>query len=170
MGGGVQVLDNVNREGSHSCWGITLFLIVYQLVSQTKVDFSHAVIAGGVGPHGCEYLTDGVEVLIDQFLLGGLPMSIQKSGTNTLDKNLEERNWVSGAFKVRVDVQPTAEALPLVPVGGVFLEYCVREALGDILLYSIVVSCCLHSNDRGGRRQGLICGKCVKNGRGIYGR
>ena len=36
-----------------------------------------------------------------------------------------------------------------------------REPLGDFLLCSILVTCCLYPYGRGGRRQVLICGKCV---------
>ena len=119
-------------------------------------------MVGVVGLQGCKDLTDGAEVLIDPSLLDGIPMRGQKSGTYALDKNLEERNWVFYAFKVRVDVQPAAEALPLAPGIGVFIVYYGGEALGDLFMCSIVVICCLQSDGRGGRRQGLLYGKCVQ--------
>ena len=39
LGGGVQVLNDVNREGSHSCRRIIFFLIGHHLASHPKVDF-----------------------------------------------------------------------------------------------------------------------------------
>ena len=123
LGGGVQGLDNINWEGKHSCWRRIFFLIGRQLVYHTRVEFLHAVVVGVVGPHGCEYLTNRAEVLIYQSIPYGFPLRGQKSGTDTLSENLEEKNWVFSAFKVRGDVQPAAEALPLVPYCGMFIEY-----------------------------------------------
>ena len=59
---------------------------------------------------------------------------------DTLRENLEEGNWVFDAFKVRGNVQSSAEALSLALGGRVFLEYCRVEALGDILLCRILVA------------------------------
>ena len=115
LGGGVQVLNDVNREGPHSCRRIIFFLIGHHLASHPKVDFYHAVVAGVVGTHGCEYLTDGVELLLDISLLDGIALYGQKSGTDTLGENSEERNGIFNAFEVRGDLQPAAEALPLAP-------------------------------------------------------
>ena len=55
-------------------------------MSQTKVEFPHEVVAGVIGPHRCEYLTNGVGVLLDQFLLGGFPLHRHKGGTDALGK------------------------------------------------------------------------------------
>ena len=43
---------------------------------------------------------------------------------DTLGGNMEENNWVFNAFGVRGNVQPDAEAPPLAPGGGIFLEDC----------------------------------------------
>ena len=74
LGNGVQVLDNADREGPHSCWRRMLLLIGRQLASQPKVELPHAVVSGFVGPHGCKYLTDRAEVLLDQSLLDRLTL------------------------------------------------------------------------------------------------
>ena len=50
LGGGVQGLDNSDREELHSCWRIILLLIVRQLASQPKFELSHAVVSGVFGP------------------------------------------------------------------------------------------------------------------------
>ena len=65
LGDSVQGLDNADREGPHSCWRRILFLVGRQLASQAKIDLSHSVVSEVVVPHGCEYLTDRAEVLID---------------------------------------------------------------------------------------------------------
>ena len=80
------------------------------------------VVAGFVGPLVCKDLTDVAEVLPDQLLLDGLLLRGQKSGTDTLGGNLDERNGVFHDFEVGGDLQPSAEALPLAPGGGVFIE------------------------------------------------
>ena len=74
MGGGVQGLDGSDREGPHSCLRIILLLIGRQLVSQSKVELPHEVVAGVVGPHGCKDLTNLAEVLLDMLLLDMLPL------------------------------------------------------------------------------------------------
>ena len=76
-------------------------MIGYQLASHPKVDFSHVVMAGVIGTHGCKYLTDGAELLLDQSLLVGITLCRKKSGTDVVGKKMEERNRVFGAFKVR---------------------------------------------------------------------
>ena len=105
-----------------------------------KSRVSHAVVAGVVGPHRCEYLTEGAEVFLDQLLLAGIPLRIEKSGMDALGENLEERNGIFNEFGVRGDFHPAEEASPLAPGGGAFLESGRREALGYCLLCSIVVS------------------------------
>ena len=52
LGGGVQGLDNSDKESPHSCCRRILFLIGRQLASQTKVEFPHAIMTVVVGPHG----------------------------------------------------------------------------------------------------------------------
>ena len=131
-------------------------------MSQPKVEFSHAVVTGVVGPYGCEYLTNGVGVFLDQLLLDGLPLFRKKSGMDALDKNYEERNRVFNGFKVGGDFQPAAEAPPLALGVGVFLEDGGIKALGDCLMCSIIVSCYLNLYGRGSRQQSLIYGKCVR--------
>ena len=122
LGGGVQGLDNADRERPHYCWRRILFLIEHQLASQAQIELSHSVVLGVIGPHGCKYLTDRAEVLLDRSLLDGLPFSGQKSGTDVLGKNVEERNGVINVFEVWGDFQPAAEAPPLAPGSSVFLE------------------------------------------------
>ena len=92
MGGGVQGLVNTDREGPHSCWRGILLLVGHQLASQAKIELPHSVVSGVVGLHGCNDLTDRVEVLLDQSLIDGLPLSGQKSGTEALRKKTEEEN------------------------------------------------------------------------------
>ena len=161
LGDGIQGLDNINRERPHSCWRRIVFLIGLQLKSQPKFKFSHAVVAGAIGPHGCKYLTNGVEVLLDLSLLDGLPLHGQKPGMYTLGENLEESNRVFDAFEVGGDVKLAAEALPLAPESGIFIKDCGGEARGDCFLCSIVVCFQLHTYYRGRRRQVLLCRKCV---------
>ena len=79
---------------------------------------------GVIVPHGCEYFTNGAEVLLNRSLIGWFPFCREKFGTDTLSKNMEVINWVFNAFEVRGDVHPAAEAQPLAPVGGVFIEDC----------------------------------------------
>ena len=71
-------------EGPHSCWRRILLLIGHHLASQAKVELPHSVVVGVVGPHGCEYLTDQVEVLLDRSLLDSFPLRGQKAGTDVL--------------------------------------------------------------------------------------
>ena len=139
LGGGIQGLDDVNQEGLHSYWRRILLLIGRQLVSQPKVDFFHAVVAGVVGPHGCKYLTDGAEVLLDPSLLDMLPLRRQKSDTGVIGKKMEEKNGVFNYFKAGGNLQPAAEASPLAAGSGIFLEDVGRESLGDSLLCRVVV-------------------------------
>ena len=102
------------------------------------------------------------EVLLDQSLLDRFPLRGQKSGTEALVENLEEGNRVLNVLEVRGDLDPATEVAPLAPGRGVFTEDGGQEPLGDCLLYSIVVSCCLYPNGRGSIRQGLLCGKCER--------
>ena len=76
---------------------------------------------------------------------------------------MEERDRVFDVFDVRGDVQPDAEASPLAPGGGVFLEDCQREALGIFFLCSIVVIYYLHTDRRWSICQGLLCGEFLRN-------
>ena len=147
--------------GAHSCWRRIFLPIGCELASQTKVELPHAVVAGVVGPHGCEYFTDRVEVLLDQSLLDKLPLRRQKTSMDALGENLDEGDWVLNVLEVGGDFQPAVETPSLALGGGIFRECGCREPLGDFLLCSMVVSCCLHPDGRGGRRQGLICGKFV---------
>ena len=77
---------------------------------------------GVVGPHGCKYLTNLAEVLLDRSLLDRLPLCVQKAVMDALGENLEERNGVLNVFEVEGDFQPAVEVLPLAPDVGVFLE------------------------------------------------
>ena len=160
--GGAQGLDNADREGPHYCWRGILFLVGSQLASQAKIELSHSIVYGVVAPHGCEYLTDRAEVLLDRSILDGLPLRGQKSSTDALVENLEEGNGVLNVFEVWRDFQPAAEAPSLAPGSSVFLEGGGRETLGDCLLSSIVVSCLLYSYGRWSRRQGLFYVKCER--------
>ena len=67
---------------------------------------------------------------------------------DALRKKLEEGNGALNVLEVSDNFQPAAEALLLVPGGGVFLEDGCREPLGDCLLCSVVVSCCLQTFGR----------------------
>ena len=117
---------------------------------------------GVVCPHRCKDLTNRAEVLLNRSLLDRLPLHGQKARTDVLGENLEEGNGVLNIFEVGGDLHPAAEAMPLAQGSGVFLEDGCREPLGDCLLCSTVVTCCLHPDSRGGRRQGLLFGKCVQ--------
>ena len=68
-------------------------------------------------------------------------MRIQKDITEALSENLEEGNGVLNVLEVGGDLEPTAEALPLEPGDGVFIEDGNREPLGDCLLCKLIVSC-----------------------------
>ena len=70
---------------------------------------------------------------------------------DALGKNLEERNGVFNAFEVGGDFRPVAEAPPLALGGCVFLENYGRESLGYRLMCSILVSCRLYVDGRGGQ-------------------
>ena len=117
-------------------------------MSQRKVDIPHAVVSGVVGPHRYEDLTDRAEVLLDRLLLDRLPLRGQKAGTDALGKNLEEGNGVLNVLEVGGELVPAAEAPPLAPGGGVFLEDSDREPLGYYLLSSMLASCCLYPDAR----------------------
>ena len=122
MGSSFQGLDDANCERPCPVCSRVLLLIGHQLESHNKFEFSHAVVSGVVGPHGCEYLTNGAEVFLDRSLIDGFPLCRQKAGTDVLGENLEERGVVFDALEVRGDVHPAAETPPLVPGGGVFIE------------------------------------------------
>ena len=130
LGGGVQGLDNSDREGPHYCRRRILLLIGQQMDFQTKVELPHAVVSGVVGPHICEDLTDRAEVLLNRFLLDRLPLREQNAGTDAPGKKLEEVNGVLNVLEVGRDLDLAAEAPPLAPGGGVFLEGGGRETLG----------------------------------------
>ena len=120
LGRSVQGLDNADRERPHSCWRRILFLIGRQLASQAKVELPHWVLSGVVGPHGCKYLTNQVEVLLNR----SLPLCRQKSSTDALRENMEEGNGFFNVFEIWGYLQPAAEAPPLAPGSSVFLEDC----------------------------------------------
>ena len=82
----VQVLDDVGRERLNSGWGRTFLPVGHQLVSQMKVDLSHAVVSGVVVPHIYEYLANGAELFLDQSIFGGVPLHGQKYGMYALGK------------------------------------------------------------------------------------
>ena len=127
--------------GAHSCCRRIFPLTGRQLAFQEKVKLTHSVVSGVVVPHGCEDLTDRAEVLLYRSLLDILPLHRQKSGLDTLGENLEEGNGVLNVLEVGGYFRLAAEASPLVPGGGVFLEDGGQKTLGDCLLSSIVVSC-----------------------------
>ena len=122
LGGGVQGLDDTDREVPHYCWRRTLLLIGLKLASHPKVEFPDTVVAGVVGPHWCKDLTNRADILLYQFLIDDFPLRVQKAITDTLGRNLEERNWLFNAFKTKRDFQTAAEALPLAPGCGLLLE------------------------------------------------
>ena len=155
-------MDEAYREGTHSCWRRILLLIVCQLAYQPKIELPHAFVSVVVGPHGCEDLTDLAEVFLYRSLLDTLPLRGKKAGTDALGEKLEEGNGVLNVLEVGGDFHPAAETPPLAPGGGIFLGDGGREPLGDCLLCSMVVRFCLHPDDRGIRRQVLLCGKCVR--------
>ena len=137
-------------------------MIGLQLASQPKVELPHAVVVGVVDSQLCECFTNQAKVLLDQSLLDRLLLRRQKENPEALRENLEEINGVLNVFEVRGNFQPTAEVLPLVPGGGVFLEDGCRETLCDFLLFRMAFSFFLHTVGRGSRREGLLCGKCVR--------
>ena len=140
LGDSARGLDGVDWDRPQSGWRINLLLIERQMASRITVKFSHVFVTGVVAPHGCEDLTNGAEVLLNRSLLDRFPLHGRKAGMNTLGKNLEEMDQGFDTFEIRGDVQPDTEAPPLAPGDCVFLEFCRREALGDCLLCSIVVS------------------------------
>ena len=79
-------------------------------MSQPKVELPHVVVSGVVGPHGCEDLTDRVEVLLDQSLIDRFPLQRQKADTDALGENLEEGNGVLSVLEVGGNFHPAAEA------------------------------------------------------------
>ena len=115
-------MDNADREGPHFYWRRTLLLIGCQLASKPKVELPYAVVTGVVAPHGCEDLTNRVEVLLNRLLLDRFTVRGQKAGTDELGGNLEEGNGVFNVFEVGGNLEPAAEAPPLLSVGGVLLE------------------------------------------------
>ena len=155
-------MDDSDREGLHSANVVQVLLIGRKLVSHPKVELPYAVVAGVVVPHGCKDLTNLVEVLLDRWILDRLTLRRQKTETDALGENMEERNEFLNVFDVEVDLQPAAEVPPLAPGGGVFLEEGCGETLGDRLLCSMVVRFCLRVDGRGSRRQCLLYGKCVR--------
>ena len=72
--------------------------------------------------------------MLDRSLLDRLPLRRHKAGTDALGENLEERNGVINDFEVREDLYLAAEAPPLAPGGGIFIEDGCREPFGDGLL------------------------------------
>ena len=93
------------------------------MASQPKVELPHAVVSVVVCPHGCKYLTDQAEVLLDRLHIEMLPLRGKKSGKDALDENLEEGNGVLNVPEIRGNFKPVTEALPLAPGDGVSLEY-----------------------------------------------
>ena len=91
-------------------------------------------MAGVVGPHGCKYLTDRAEVLLNIFILDRLPLRRQKAGTDALGENLEERNGILNVFEVRGNFQPATEGTPLAPFDGIFIETVTEKPL--------LIACC----------------------------
>ena len=109
-------------RGCNIAWSKILLLIRCQLASRPKVKLTHAVVSGVVGPHGCKYLTNQVEVLLDQSLLDRFTLCGQKASKDMLGETFEEGNGVLNGLEVGVDLQPAAEAPPLVPGGDVFTK------------------------------------------------
>ena len=75
-------------------------MIGRQLASHPKNLLPHAVVAGVVGPNGCEDLTNRAEVLLDLSLLDRLPLCGQKAGTDALSENLEAKNGVLNVIRL----------------------------------------------------------------------
>ena len=65
-------------------------------------------MAGVVAPHGCKYLTNLAEVLLDRSLLDRLPFRGHEAGMDALRENIEERNGVLNVFEVEGYLQPAA--------------------------------------------------------------
>ena len=51
LGSVFQGLDDFNKEELHSCWRRIFLILGHHLASQTKVKFTHAVVAEVVGTH-----------------------------------------------------------------------------------------------------------------------
>ena len=100
--------------------------------------------------------------MLDRSLLDRFPLRRQKAGTDALGENLEEGNGVLNFLEVEGDLEIAAEAPPLAPGVGVFIEEGGREPLYYCLFCSMLVSCCLYPDGRGNRLQGLLCGKFVR--------
>ena len=50
-------------------------MIGFHLASQPKFELPHAVVGGGVvGHHGCKYLINAAEILLDRLLLDRFPL------------------------------------------------------------------------------------------------
>ena len=81
-------------------------------------------MVGVVGLHGCKDLNDEAEVLLDQLIFYGDSPVWSEVQHRRAWQNLEGRNMFFGAFKVGGNVQQAAEARPLVPGGGLFIEDC----------------------------------------------
>ena len=121
-----------------------------------KFDFSHIVVPGVVGPSGCEYLTNGLEVLLIITLIYGLYAHKQSTGMGALGKYMDKRDRFVNYLKVRRDVDPTSKGVPLVPDSSIFLEYCGGKFLCGCLLIIMEVRFRLHPDGKGVRRQGFF--------------
>ena len=87
-------MDKSDREGPHSFWRRILLLIGRQMDFHPKVELSHAVVLGVIGPHRCEDFTDRAEVLLNRSLIDRLSLRGQKARTDTLGENIEEGSGV----------------------------------------------------------------------------
>ena len=155
MVGIVEGLEDGDWNGTESGRRRFLLHVGCKLSSQTKSELSHLVVPGVVVPHSCEDLANQPNVLFHKPILDRSPCGWQDSGTDTLDDDLEERDGIRYALEIGRDVQPTAECVPLGPVGELLLVDCGGEIFSEGLLCGMEVSCCLHADGRGSSRQGF---------------
>ena len=98
--GNVEGLEDGHGDGADLCrWGV-LFFVGGDSLAQLKVELTQLFLPGFAVPHCCEYLPNGIKVLLHGPLLDGYPTGCQRDGAHTLGEDMEERGLIPAALDV----------------------------------------------------------------------
>ena len=75
-------------EGEYSSGGRILFCVGRKLSSQAKIDGAHGVEFWVWGPHGCKYMSHGVDVLLHTSFLDRLVVGCKDAYADLVSKDL----------------------------------------------------------------------------------
>ena len=86
--GGVQGVENGDRQWVDSCGRSIFYLVGRKLSAQAKVDGSHYIELGIWGSHDHKYLAHGADILLHASFLNGLLLDCKDSRAYLVKKYL----------------------------------------------------------------------------------